>query len=128
MLVNLLIESIKSLKLKHVQNVDILMSTHSPFVLSDIPDSNILCLKDGKAEEPEEAINSFCANVYDILNNQFFMDRFVGDFANKKLDSLIEAIKSIDKKDVSREKLIREVNGIGDSYIRKLLLNKLKVY
>lgn len=129
MLINLLIESIKSLGLMYVRNVNIVLATHSPFVLSDIPSSNILCLEDGapkKLKENEKDIDSFCANVYDILNNKFFMERFVGDFAENKLNGLIEAANlpwlSVDE----RELLIREAGRIGDSYIRKLLLTKLE--
>ena len=77
-------------------------------------------------KENEKDIDSFCANVYDILNNKFFMERFVGDFAENKLNGLIEAANlpwlSVDE----RELLIREAGRIGDSYIRKLLLTKLE--
>jgi predicted ATP-binding protein involved in virulence len=125
MLINLLIESIKSLAIFHVYNVNIILATHSPFVLSDIPASNILCLEDGKAIEPKQKISSFCANVYDILNNQFFMDRFVGDFANNKLDELIEAVNKKKKSAQEIERLKCEAERIGDSFVRKLLLNKL---
>lgn len=126
MLINLLIESIKSLSLFYVYNVNIILATHSPFVLSDIPASNILCLEDGKPISSEKEIDSFCANVYDILNNQFFMDRFVGDFAERKLDALIEAINKPDIDYVKRDNLMKEAERIGDSYIRKLLLKKLE--
>ena len=94
--------------------------------MSDIPASNILCLEDGKPILSEKEIDSFCANVYDILNNQFFMDRFVGDFAERKLDALIETINQPDNDNVKRNNLMKEAERIGDSYIRKLLLTKLE--
>lgn len=125
MLINLLIESIKSLGLLHVMNVHILLATHSPFVLSDIPVTNILCMEDGWPKEPEKELDSFCANVYDILNNQFFMDRFVGDFANNKLDALIEAINKKSTSAAERDRLMVETSIIGDKFIRNLLLKKL---
>ena len=50
----------------------------------------------------------------------------MGDFAENKLNGLIEAANlpwlSVDE----RELLIREAGRIGDSYIRKLLLTKLE--
>ena len=125
LLINLLIESIKSLGLLHVQNVQIILATHSPFVLSDIPATNILCLEDGWPKEPEKKLDSFCANVYDILNNQFFMGRFVGDFANNKLDELIEEINKADTSKLEQERLIEKTKMIGDTFIRELLLKKL---
>ena len=126
MLVNLLIESIKSLRLIYVQNVQIILATHSPFVLSDIPTSNILALIDGKPSKLEQSINSFCANVYDILNNQFFMDRFVGDFANNKLDELIDKVKRGGDNEAEKRRLKTVVSTIGDSYIRKMLTDKIE--
>lgn len=126
MLINLLVESIQSLMLMHIRNVQIILATHSPFVLSDIPSSNILCLKDGKPATKELEIDSFCANVYDILNNQFFMDRFTGDFANKKLDDLIEKVNKQNKSIDEIEKLKEETTRIGDKNIRQLLLLKLE--
>lgn len=126
MLINLLIESICSLGLIHIRNVQIILATHSPFVLSDIPSSNILCLKDGKPATKNLEIDSFCANVYDILNNQFFMDRFTGDFASKKLDDLIAAVNRKDKSIEEVERLKKEITRIGDKYIRKLLIMKLE--
>lgn len=83
-------------------------------------------MEDGKPILSEKEIDSFCANVYDILNNQFFMDRFVGDFAERKLDALIEAINQPDIDNVKRNNLMKEAERIGDSYIRKLLLTKLE--
>lgn len=126
MLVNLMIESIKSLSLIYVQNIQIILATHSPFVLSDIPASNILALIDGKPSKLEQSINSFCANVYDILNNQFFMDRFVGDFANNKLDELIDKVKRGGDNEAEKRRLKTVVSKIGDSYIRKMLTDKIE--
>lgn len=126
MLINMLIDSIKSLGLTHVLSVNIILATHSPFVLSDIPSSNILCMEDGKPKDVFEKDNeSFCANVYDILNNQFFMNRFVGDFANKKLEELIGVVNQRNIDTSERIRLMKEVEKIGDTYIRKLILKKL---
>ena len=125
MLINLLVESIQSLMLLHIRNVQIILATHSPFVLSDIPSSNILCLKDGKPVTKELEIDSFCANVYDILNNQFFMDRFTGDFANEKLNDLITTVNKENKSRDELERLKKEVGRVGDKYIRQLLFTKL---
>lgn len=47
MLVDMLLSSINSLNLMGVQNVNIMIATHSPFILSDIPSANILKLQEG---------------------------------------------------------------------------------
>src|SRR5690606_32478603 len=43
---------------------NILLATHSPFILSDIPSENVLKLKDGKLSSNDN-VNSFGANIYD---------------------------------------------------------------
>lgn len=43
--VKLLLDSITSVPLDNIYDINITLVTHSPFVLSDIPQSNILCLQ-----------------------------------------------------------------------------------
>lgn len=128
MLINLLIESIKSLGLFHVQNVQIILATHSPFVLSDIPSSNILAIADGKPIKEEQLINSFCANVYDILNNQFFLNTSIGDFAREKLNELIKDLNhySESHNNEQLESLKKRIELVGDKYLRFKLLKALE--
>jgi len=128
MLVDMVLSSIQSLELVGVLNVNIMIATHSPFILSDLPSSNILCLDSGKpAEDKRNINNSFCANVYDILNNQFFMSRFVGDFAAAKLDKMIEESKQDNLTPEQKNNLLKRISYIGDSFIKGLLEKKLNV-
>lgn len=64
----------------------LLIVTHSPFILSDIPQSNILYLQNGKQIKSNDMdVNPFGANVNDVLAQSFFLNKgFVGDFAKKK--------------------------------------------
>lgn len=77
----------------------VLIVTHSPFILSDIPQSNILYLQNGKQIKSNDIdVNPFGANVNDVLAQSFFLDKgFVGEFAKKKIESLVEYIKGNDK-------------------------------
>lgn len=126
MLIDMVLSSIESLKLSLSININIMIATHSPFVLSDLPSSNILCLKDGAPSLNKHNIdNSFCANVYDILNNQFFMSRFVGDFAAAKLDKMIEESKQDNLTPEEKNNLLKRISYIGDSFIKGLLKKKL---
>lgn len=113
-------------------DINVLITTHSPFILSDIPKDNILCMDKGKVCE-DVLKQTFCSNVYDLLNNQFFMSQFVGDIASEKLDNLVRELnklsqecktKSIDEKIIKR--LRNNIDMIGDEFIRMKLLEKLK--
>ncbi len=68
---------------------NIIISTHSPFIISDIPKNNISFIKDGKEkEEFKENENTFGANLYDILAKGFFLKNSIGLYSEKFIKSL----------------------------------------
>lgn len=84
---------IKRLFMNRNASFNILIATHSPFILSDIPQSNILYLEDGKMVVPEGIKNPFAANICDILYQSFFLKQgFVGEYARKKIKHIIERL------------------------------------
>jgi hypothetical protein len=68
--------------------------THSPFILSDIPNQNIMYLKEGNTlvgnDRPQK---SFGANITDLLADSFFYGNddksLIGDFAHQKIKETI---------------------------------------
>lgn len=129
MLVAFMIETLQGLNLEKVKDIQIILSTHSPFILSDIPTNDILMIKDGEQTQPEEESETFCANVYDILNSQFFMKRFVGDLASIKLDNLIRDINAyrVNPSDEKKVALKKRIKIIGDDFISLKLTNALEI-
>ncbi|MGG5505844.1 MULTISPECIES: hypothetical protein [unclassified Myroides] len=84
-----LIDIIKSESFKKITNINIIFITHSPFILSDIPSQNVLKLEEGKVVAGND-INSFGANIHDLLADEFFLEKgFMGDFAEKKINDFI---------------------------------------
>lgn len=127
-LVNNLLTFLTGLKLNEVMAINIILSTHSPYILSDMPESNILMLKDGKKEVKKD--KCFGANIYDLLCNHFFMDEFIGEFAGKKIDNLIDIINAAAASEEERQKLLnvrRDVERISDDLIRQKLLERIEV-
>ena len=124
-LVRLLIDSIKSLCMMHVKNVNIILATHSPFILSDIPKSNVLYLEDGKDVWEKIKFSPFAANVNDTLHQSFFLNEgFLGAFVSNKIRSLCNYLKREEQRDnwdnVRAEAFINEV---GDPLIKQQLLS-----
>lgn len=109
-----------------IKSIHIIIATHSPFMLSDIPSSNVLCLNNGKYDDSSKVLGqSFAANVYDILSHKFFMDSFVGEFAKQKIETIIQKVSKAKKKNVND--LQEEIDLIGDEWVRNTLsiqLNK----
>lgn len=124
--VNNLVSYIKRAGFNKVFSFNIILTTHSPFILSDIPACNILALKDGAPDNSFKDEQTFAANIYDILGNKFFMENFIGEFASKEIDGIISRLTN--KKVITEEgkTIIKSRIGlIGDDIIRIKLLEKL---
>lgn len=80
-----LISTLKNLHLEHIEGVNIIMVTHSPFVLSDLPRTNVLAIGDDGRMVKE----TFCANIHEMLGNSFFMDYTVGDLAREQVEEIM---------------------------------------
>lgn len=70
-----------------IRGVNILIVTHSSFVLSDIPLVNTLYLKDGVPDTKQK--ETFCGNVHELLGGNFFMDYSIGEVAQKNVEEII---------------------------------------
>lgn len=89
MFIDRLLEVLKNLPFYERFRVHILITTHSPFVLSDIMSTQIMYLREGHqliGAELETMLNPFAANVNDILHQSFFLsDGFMGRYAQRKI-------------------------------------------
>lgn len=108
---------------------NIMLVTHSPFVLSDIPRGNILYLENGHvASEKESFVNPFGANVNDILRQSFFMDKgFMGEFVRKKILSLLDFLTNPDSREIWDSETAKFfIESIGEPLIKERLKDMLK--
>ena len=67
------IKTVKEFEQKHIQ---IILTSHSPFILSDILNSNVLYM--GDTDCPKK---SFASNIHELLLDNFFMTRSIGEVA-----------------------------------------------
>lgn len=105
-------------------SICIIIATHSPFILSDIPQQNILYLKNGQCANDNVSVNPYAANVNDILHQSFFLDKtFMGDYALERMQKLLSDIESYGKKKINRniEGLKQEIALIGDKFLKQQL-------
>lgn len=119
-----LLKAIKDLHLNTYCSFNILLTTHSPFILSDIPQSNILYLEKGKAKDKTNMRNPFAANVNDILYQSFFLNNgFMGEFAKQKI---IKLLKNLPKGKDKGQKAEELVGLIGEPMLRERLEEMIK--
>ena len=119
-----LIDLLIKLKLNYRCSINIILATHSPFILSDIPMQNILYLENGVCVNNQIEVNPYAANVNDILHQSFFLkDSFMGEFALKRMKQLMEDIDNLGRRKNSRreEELQQEIDLIGDKFPKQQL-------
>jgi energy-coupling factor transporter ATP-binding protein EcfA2 len=124
-LVKYIIDGIGQLDFFSIQGINIILVTHSPFVLSDIPASNILALDENGL--PCEGIRSFGSNIHDMLKDSFFlMTGWIGDFVKDYIHSLIRDLEKENLTIDERLKLHRGIMRIDEPVMRTLLLDKYR--
>jgi AAA15 family ATPase/GTPase len=105
------------------ESIQLILTTHSPFILSDIPKSNVIFLKRENGilvpAQLQREGNTFGANIHTLLSDSFFLkDTFIGKFAENKILELIKKIKS---KSEPYETLKREIEIIGEPFLKMKL-------
>ena len=111
--------------------INILMTTHSPFILSDIPQTNILYLEDGKRRHHEDFKKPFAANVNDILYQDFFMKKgFMGALAQHKILRLVKFLSSeeVTRESYDMELADRLIEKVGDPLLKSKLVSLLNSF
>lgn len=113
--------------LSNIKGINIIFATHSPFILSDIPNSKIIRLKEGKEGQSLEE-QTFSANIHDLLANDFFMQQgLMGEFVKQKIKSLIDYLEKPSKRHTSQKeewdkvKAYKFISLIGEPLIRNSL-------
>ncbi|WP_025839068.1 AAA family ATPase, partial [Porphyromonas cangingivalis] len=117
-----LIKAIRTMGYQEVHSINILLATHSPFILSDIPQSKVLYLEEGV---PSSGLKqeTFGANIHSMLKDSFFIENMpIGEFAQKKIERLLT---DINEKKKDYDELQREINLVGEPIIRRELTNLL---
>lgn len=120
-------EIIKIDSLGDLKNFNLLFLTHSPFILSDIPNQNILRLEDGKPSK-NEFEPTFGANIHDLLANDFFLKGFMGEFAKNYIKWIIEEIGKIPEENKNEHLYVwflRKIELIGEPVIKNSMKSML---
>lgn len=117
-----LINMITRLNLNSYCAFNIMVTTHSPFLLSDIPHTNVLYLKNGEKCDNNAMKNPFAANVNDILLQSFFLENgFMGEFVKGKIISLISFLTGKKRGYWDKCKATKFIALIGEPLLKERL-------
>lgn len=109
--------------------INIIIATHSPFILSDIMENNILYLKNGRtAIKANDFKNPFCANICDLLYQSFFLEEgFFGEYSRQKVKYIFNSLQTNNALSIESEEYIKEiVRSIGDDFLKIHLIQLMK--
>lgn len=132
LLVYRLVSTIQRLRLNTFCSFNIIMTTHSPFILSDIVPENILYLKKGQVanDEVEKKLPTpLAANVNDILKQSFFLeDGFIGEQAKKMILEVVKFLQSnrLEDRDWNMDRAKEFIDRIGEPLLKEHLLELYK--
>ena len=107
------------------KNIQVILATHSPLMLSDIPKQNTLFLK--KDEDPErskviDGDETFAANIFSLFKNAFFLDESgMGEYSFNKIKRIIEQIHTAGS---NKNDILKYIETVGDPYIKDKLLRE----
>ncbi|MEZ8453756.1 AAA family ATPase [Vibrio splendidus] len=122
LLINTLIKVFESKRVKP----QVVLATHSPFILSDILNQKTLSLGNNNIN-----VNTFAANIHDILKSQFILQRSIGEHAAsiiKKIAVQLEVLdtNSCEKYNLETIKTIElVVDQVGDPLLKRELQSRL---
>lgn len=116
-----MIKYIKGLALKNITGLNIGIVTHSPIVLSDIPNQNVLFLDNGLPIVVKES--TFGANIHSLYKHSFFMNLPMGEFAKNKIEALFTKLREEKKFTQAQLNDIKtEIQLIGEPLLRNQLM------
>jgi predicted ATP-binding protein involved in virulence len=115
--ISYLIKSIENMNFLSIGGINIIAATHSPFILSDIPKCNVMFLENGEQCYKMQE-DTFGANIHSLMQNAFFLQSTIGDFAKEKINEMFRRLynNEVDKK------LYEEILLVSESFIRSQLL------
>lgn len=133
--IGIMLKMLQSVRFANIRGVNVMMITHSPFVLSDIPESNVLCLGEGD----NIVTKTLGGNIMEMLSDSFFMKSSIGDFIKNEIALIVDLynrvvrekhpnipeLKEEYKSNRMRFKYICE--NIGDDIYKKMLTNMVMV-
>ena len=101
-------------------NIQIIMASNTPLEVSDFPSDNIIYLSNAKENQEQNKKKTFGSNVCSLLNDQFFINTTMGEFAKRKINNVISFLKD-DAYEMDEDEVKYIISIIGEPIIKKKL-------
>jgi len=115
------------------KNIQLILTTHSPFLISDLPKENIILIeknKEGNCEimtDEMELRQTFGANIYDLYKGPFVLEKStVSEFALRKIKHAIYLLKKDNPSKDQLQEVKQVISAIGDEPVFRKLQQMMK--
>lgn len=132
--INNLIYMVNSIFKEYKFKANIILTTHSPIILSDLPDRNVklLDIENDKTVIKNNLDNNltFGSNINELYAEKFFLDKcLIGEFAKKKIEHLFNEILNENTEYIEEhyEVYNQRISVIGEPIIRERMYEELRV-
>lgn len=120
------------------KNAQLIVTTHSPILLSDVPKSDIIYLSPN-----DENKETFAQNIYDLFNSSFILDNVQGEFSTNYIKDIAKVFspgkihdnipKFLEKyfvniEENSTDQFKKAIKLIGEPIVRNHFLHKLEEF
>ena len=123
-LINFLVNYINEINKVGGMNFQLIFTTHSPYMLSDIKPGNVIMIEKNQEtgySEGKVLQNTFAKNIQEIMKENL-IDNIYGDFALAKIDSMIGRLNGEEVQEGNEEELLKEIHLISEPILRNKLL------
>lgn len=127
--INLLVNFVSKLMVPPKFTFQIIITTHSPILLSDLPAccTNRLQVLDNKTvSHNNEKTGTYASNVFDLYRDYLpTEDGLIGEFASNRLKKILTILEEKTHNETSLQECKKEIDLIGDPRIRTYMMKRL---
>lgn len=123
-LINFLVNYINEIDKMGGMKFQLIFTTHSPYMLSDIKPGNVIMIEKNQetgCSEGKVLQNTFAKNIQEIMKENL-IDNIYGDFALAKINSMIGILNGKEVQEGNEEELLKEIHLISEPILRNKLL------
>ncbi|MDP1802982.1 MAG: hypothetical protein Q8L81_16590 [Bacteroidota bacterium] len=105
-------------------HIQLIITTHSPILLSDVIENSVLYLN-----SPNKPIHStFSQNIHELFNNEFILETgIIGDYAQSKINEIITEIQEDKPMSLTRfSEILLTIKNIAEPFIQFKLMELLE--
>lgn len=105
------------------KKIQLIFTTHSPYMLSDIKPGNVIMLEKDKSGQSKANVleNTFAKNIQEIMKENL-IEKVYGDFALDKINSLIADLQDDELSEDTDGIIKKQIQLISEPILRNKLL------